>query len=1364
MKAIGIDFGSVYFKGIVIDENNSIIYSFYQKYTGNPFEESEKFIKKIEGLFPNERFFLGITSLHSIKEKQSINVNEIIATASGVKICHPEAMSIIEIGGETSKFITLKSDKFPGISDFAVNIHCAAGTGSFIEQQAKRLNLSIEKLSKISMIARKGARIAGRCSVFAKSDMIHLQQKGTPTEEIAYGLCLAIARNSLNTLLLGREIKPPVVIAGGCAKNNGIIRAFSSLLKLNPEEIIVSKMAGLESGIGAAIMAKIRNARTYSTKDMKKLLRDTISAKNQGAKIYLQKLTPRSEQNKDEPSKTIYEHVEGYIGIDVGSVSTDIVVVDKEGTVLSAVYLPTAGNPIRACTEGLSIIGKRFKGGITVLGCGTTGSGRYLAAKLSSADLVKNEITCQMLGTTFYFPDADTIFEIGGQDSKFISLENGGIADFVMNKICSAGTGSFIEEQTGQSGIDIYNEFSSLAFNSQNPPNFSSNCTVFMESELASAQKIGITKEDICAGLSYAIARNYLEKVVGKRRIGKKIIFQGGVASNRAVLSAFQNLLQKEIFVHPYNRISGAIGAAIAVMRANIQKSQFKGFDIKVENKPKTFECKSCSNYCEVTELNIHNERVFFGDVCEKFTSRGTKKENNQLPNLAEEYMSSCENLFNQSPDFERRIGIPRSSFLIAYLPFWWKFFVELGIKPILSSPTSERTLMAGAESLPAATCAPVKIAAGHISQLMEDGIEYVFFPSVASLPEVNANKQSAVCPYTLSIPFMHKRYGSKFISPVLSMREGNKEFVNSFVKVMDIPDKEIAQAFRKALEFQLHFEEQLIERGMEVIRKFHRYNKLIVIGRPYNIFDTYININLFSHLKKLNLLAIPYNYIKMGDENSLNFVWKFSADIFRTIIRILQEDGMFPVILSNFGCGPDAMTFKLFEELLDKRPHLMLEFDEHRGEAGLITRLEAFLDLLENRKETTKANNISIPVKSGSPTVDEMKNSRIYIPYFADHAHALSGALKFAGFDAKLLPPPDEETKNLGTATASGKECHAYAMLLGDLMKLTRIKENKRIYYCFTGTNIPCLLSQFSNGMNVTLDKDARENIRVITPVTEEFLKILGMDGCTKMYEGLLAIEIIFRMRCAIKPYETEPGRTEKIYSESLKEIERAVYYGRVLPVLQEIVSRFREIKFVREKRPKIGIAGDIYTRINYFANENLFNYLEERGFEVIPAPFEIDIIDFCIDRNFYSALRKREILKLFPSALLYLKKVLTRKKFLAPAIHPAPILQEDYFREPNYKEAMMLAEPYFKNDANEVILLNIAKIQDFIKKGVQGVINAMCLNCMVGTTSHAIIERIKRNHDIPIISLVYSATEAQSNRMLLDAFLERVKNSFTC
>lgn len=1346
MKLLGIDFGSAFFKGAVVDRGKLLL-TFYRREADSR-KSLMEFLEEVARVFPEEEFKAGVCGSLQV-EGPAVSVNEIIALGEGIRFLHPRAASVIEIGAQTSKFVVLGEDM---VSEFSTNELCAAGTGSFIEQQAKRLKLSVEELSSLAFKARRAAKIAGRCSVFAKSDMIHLQQKGTPVEEIAYGLCMAIARNSWVSLLKGRDFPLPLVIAGGCAFNRGIIRAFSEVLSLEaPHQLIPSRKPGLEVAVGAALEAE-RKARAATLMEIREGLVKALERSAGGSLNFRRPLPRRSYSRKKEPRDSFYEEAEGYLGIDVGSVSTDFAVLDREGRVISSVYLPTKGRPVEVIMEGLSILRERFKGGLKVLGCGVTGSGRYLAAGLVGADVVKNEITCQALGAMHFFEDVDTIFEIGGQDSKYIYLKDGKIEDFTMNKICAAGTGSFLEEQAEQLGINIFREFANLAFSSKRPLALSSRCTVFMESEVAAAKRKGAPTEDICSGLAYAIAENYLERVVERRKVGKKIVFQGGVASNPAVVAAFEEILGREIEVHPYNRISGAIGAALAAkLYKKDETSSFKGFELKVDPRIRTFECKACPNYCEVSVIRIEGEKVFFGDACERFSSKKAGSQEN-LPNPAEEYIALCQEYFKEGKGFRGRIGIPRASSLMGFLPFWATFFSQLGFQPVLSPPSSEEILLRGVKALPVGACLPVKLTAGHVLWLLEKKVDYVFVPAVVTLPG-DRPERAYGCPYTQSIPFMIKLSPENFVSPAIRM-SGAEEFARGFEKYyrkLGTNRQEVLKAFTEAMKVQGEFELWLRERGRELLRSRARY-KFAVLGRPYNLFDPYLNLNLFAHLRRLSVLAIPINYLPLRFEDvPSDLPWKFSSDILKAARKLREYKGVYPVIVSNFGCGPDAFVLKHLEEDLRDKPYLFLEFDEHRGEAGLITRLEAFLDRLEAGE---KERRLFVKKKEEGPW-QKLKGRKIYLPYFADHAYAFSGALKFAGYDAEVLHPPDEETRRLGEFYSSGKECHAYAELLGDLIKLSRKEKGKAVYF-FPGTKIPCLLNQYGNGMRLLLKNQGIENIHVYTPYTEDFINLVGMEGAERFYKGVFSIDLLVKAACQVRPYEEKKGTTDRLHRENLLRIEGAIERGEITSVLKEGLKRLNRIK-KREvsRRPLVGIAGDIYTRANPYANHDLFRYLEDKGLEVWPSPFEVDIIDFGISRAFMENLSSFNLAGTIISGGLLLKRAVEVWK-----IRRAISGKIERFREPGYREVLKLASPYMWNEENEILLLNIAKIVDFARGGADGVINAMCFNCMIGTASAAIVEKIKRDYQgLPIITLVYTGAEHPSLRTSLDAFIEQVK-----
>ena len=653
---LGIDFGSVFCKLLLLDDFFNIIWKKEIRNRGNPETVLKSVLQQTQHRIHGNKIKVGITGCgrESFSFTEGIySCNEIISLARAAGALYPQARSLIEIGGTCSRWIRLgepdEEKKAGAILNFALNERCAAGCGAFLEQQAGRLKMDIGEFSKLAEAAVCGAPIAGRCSVFAKSDMIHHQQKGTPVEEIAYGLCLALARNFIATLLKGRECDFPVLFTGGGALNPGLIRAFNEILECDEKQFILSRNPFFTGAFGAAAGAE-EQGHWFTSDQLYKILLN-LKLNETKKSISLPSLGTLTPLTSPEMSYSGDDAIRGFLGVDVGSVSTNFAFIDEKGEVRAGIYLSTRGKPLEVIREGFDLLKKQNRNKLLILSVGTTGSGRHLAGKFLNADVIHNEITCQMISTRHYFPEVDTIFEIGGQDSKYISVLKGRIKEFTMNKICAAGTGSFLEEQAEHLDIDIITDFHLWASRSQSPHDLGSRCTVFMDSELVNALKRGVSVEDATAGLAYSIVRNYLDKVVESRPVGTNIVFQGGVASNPAVVRAFSLILNKPIQIHPYNRISGAIGAALIARERAVEKKLIVVKNQRLYQRAVSdyqvslFQCRNCTNNCQVNRITIEGDVIYFGDVCERYTSEqnsgnrksiisDVKKDQDQSPDL----------------------------------------------------------------------------------------------------------------------------------------------------------------------------------------------------------------------------------------------------------------------------------------------------------------------------------------------------------------------------------------------------------------------------------------------------------------------------------------------------------------------------------------------------------------------------------------------------------------------------------------------------------------------------------------------------------------------------------------------------------
>jgi predicted CoA-substrate-specific enzyme activase len=698
---MGIDVGSVSLNIAIIDEQFRLLESVYERTKGQPIPTLLAAFKRLVEDFPTVS---GVVATGSGRDLIAgvlgvARENEILTQARAVTYFHPEVRTVIEIGGQDSKLIFLDFDEKKGkpiIIDHALNEICAAGTGSFLDQQAYRLGVSIDKeFGNLALKSRRPATIAGRCSVFAKSDMVHLQQEGTPKEDIVAGLCYALARNYISNLGKGRKFKKPMAFQGGVAANKGVVRAFEDLLGLEPGELIIPEHFLIMGALGSAIRALENNVKTPM--ELRKAIADLehyiVESANESKQGYLKMLVRRGEDLCPSPDSFggNGRQKRVYLGIDVGAASTKAVVLDEDKNLLRKKYMMTEGEPIESVKKILLDVADGLDDLAEVQGVGVTGSGRYFVGDFVGADVVVNEITAQSRATIEIDRTVDTIFEIGGQDSKYISLKNGSVVDFEMNKVCAAGTGSFLQEQADRLGTKI-NEFSELAFASKKPADLGTRCTVFMESDLIHHQQAGLPKVELIAGLSYSVAFNFIEKVVGNKKIGERIYFQGGVAANKSVAAAFENILDKKITVPENYDVTGAIGAALIAMerqKVSPRRSNFVGFDLRNRTyQVRTFECKRCPNQCEVKRVLIGGTlESFYGGICDRYELKKDEDKQRGIPDLFKEredlLLSYCQQ--DETKVSSGTVGIPRMLMFYEQLPLWSTFFKELGFKVVIN-------------------------------------------------------------------------------------------------------------------------------------------------------------------------------------------------------------------------------------------------------------------------------------------------------------------------------------------------------------------------------------------------------------------------------------------------------------------------------------------------------------------------------------------------------------------------------------------------------------------------------------------------------------------------------------------------------
>jgi predicted CoA-substrate-specific enzyme activase len=1020
MISLGIDLGASTLKLTVLQDGNV-----RQKWMGvHHGKLAECLGRALRSLDVNEDERLAICVTGSNAERllsccpDIEKLGDIPAVVEGVRRLLPEAGCVIEIGSQGARFITGLQDAVP---QFSVNEHCAGGTGSFFEDQMSRLGCRLDEYSEL--VRRSGSipRLSGRCAVFAKTDIIHRQQEGASIPDILLGLCYAMIRNYKATIVQRLPVVKPVVFCGGVTKNAGVVRAIREIFELTEDELIVPEDACFEASLGAALRAENtghKNAGQYSIRELlEKLQEEQRGARTSGE---LPALRLREGTNLSEPSAAgVIPEGGCALGIDIGSTSTDLVLIGRDGTLVDFQYLRTAGDPEGAVRKGLAGIRERF-GDVWFAAVGVTGSGRERIGKRIGADAIRDEITAQAKGAVHWVPEADTVFEIGGQDSKYISIRNGEVVDFQMNKICAAGTGSFVEEQAARMNIPIA-EFGTLALEAQHPAYLGERCTVFIETAIASAAAEGVSQSEIAAGLCHSIVQNYLHKVVGSKPVGHHIVLQGGVNYNPGIVAAFQAAYGDRIRVNPCFSISGAFGAALLAMEeVGDGVSRFVGFDSPAQRED------------DLRSAEIQKNIAFY-------------READRL--LLEGYTG------RRDPG-KKTVGIPFVLMIHKFFPMAHAFFTSLGYNVLLTDPTSEETIRLSQQLAQGETCYPVKLIYGHMQQLIDQKVDYIFLPTIHTMKhEKSRVKHNYGCVYmqtaavSVAKALEIEKHGIQLLSPVFDLDFGQEAMAGAMVglgKILGIPKPFCAKALLSGAMAVRRHTVAVEKQGKALLEELRPTDKvLVLITRNYGVSDPILNMGIPELLlergyKVITLNHLPGHSLDIADEYD-NLYYPFGQHILSGAKLIAAHPNLYAVYLTNHGCGPDTMLAHLFRREMGDKPYLQIEVDEHFSNVGVITRIEAFLNSLRQRPAVNVPkipDPAAVRIRPCPSRHQPEKGIPLYIPALGEYTPYLVHYYQELGASASVLPHLSRHALGLGRAETSAKEYLPFAALLGSILE----------------------------------------------------------------------------------------------------------------------------------------------------------------------------------------------------------------------------------------------------------------------------------------------------------------------------------------
>ncbi|CAB1058534.1 Activator of 2-hydroxyglutaryl-CoA dehydratase [Olavius sp. associated proteobacterium Delta 1] len=1387
---LGVDIGSVSISVVALDSRQKIIGSAYEFHHGNTARTLKEILEQFELTAVGG---IAATAVTPAILKVTQRYDSQIAVLRAANFQHDRVGSILVVGGE--KFGLLRLDESGNYLGFKSNTGCAAGTGSFLDQQAQRLNLSsAAELSRIAL-SNKGPvpKIASRCAVFAKTDLVHAQQEGCTLAQICDGLCLGLARNIFDTLFTAEDFHGPIIFTGGVSLNRSVVKHLGSLTG----KVIITDGTLMHGAVGAALSL----ADEYSAPASGGLqsVDDLLIPPKAGLHYFhdpleltlsdypefggLESYRHRAGDVKNAADVEVdvyqdlkhFRHLTAYLGIDVGSTSTKAVLIDRNKTVVAGFYTRTAGKPVAAVQVILAAIGDMvLKNGIdlNIIGSGTTGAGRKFIGKIIGADITIDEITTHARAAVEIDPRVDTIIEIGGQDSKFTTLQNGRVTFVVMNNVCAAGTGSFIEEQAQKLNCPL-SQYSVRAAHRKSPM-ASDRCTVFMERDLNHYLNAGYPVDDMLAAVLHSVRENYLTKVADESSIGNVISFQGATAKNKALVAAFEKRLGKPIKVSRYCHLTGALGTALMIFDQAIPATRFRGLDLYKKNIPLRSEtCDLCTNHCKLTVAEIDGVREAYGFLCGRDYDTKHYVNNNRagfdlLKERARVFALKGANEYKEA----FTIGIPAALHLLEDLPFWRFFFNELGIKTVTGQSRKD-SLKDGKRLAGAEFCAPMTALYSHVSGLL-DRSDFIFLPFYLDKKGRAKGPRRQYCYYTQFAPSLNSDAGGsqnrkKFLMPVVHYLYSNFYTKSQLYWMLRgicrhrISYFEISSAYDRAAEFMKACRAQwraAYQRHSGRIDNLH----VVLLGRPYNVLTGAMHKGIPNILAALGVKTFFQDMLSYSPEDVKTIQplldelhWHFAAKILEAAEVIAQSPGAYPILMTAFKCSPDSFVIDYFKKIMDShdKPYLILQLDDHDSTGGYETRIEAAIRSFHNHRSLTekRMTRTDLPPLVATKSRHLLNRTLILPNWDPITCNLIAANLNRAGIDARCLeetPASIQQSMRFNSGQCIplnivAQEFIDYVQTHGLdpartalWMSVGEIACNIKLYPHY----IKNILASYGNGLeqaDVYLGALSMLDISVTLPLNNYFAYMFG--------------GMIRKIGCKIRPYERHKGDTDQVIAAAVAILCDALAGNRSkAAAVDEVVSSLEAIETMDPTllppRPKVAIFGDLYTRDNSVINQDLIHFIEDNGGEVITTPYS-------------------EYLKMVSRP--YLRKWLIEGRYLSAISSQAlmaTLKRKEKIYYTYFERILNEPEPEYNEPAKDVLarynvrlentgesLDNLLKIH-YIKKHYPDVAlfvqasPAFCCPALVTEAMGNVIERITNT---PVVSITYDGTGGSKNDVII-------------
>lgn len=1270
---LGIDIGSTTVKIAILNDKHILLFSDYRRHFANIQETLSDLLKEAVTELGDLQVAPVITGSGGLTLANHLGipfVQEVIAVSTALTDYAPQTDVAIELGGEDAKIIYFEG----GNVEQRMNGICAGGTGSFIDQMASLLQTDASGLNEYAKSYQSLYTIAARCGVFAKSDIQPLINEGATKEDLSASIFQAVVNQTISGLACGKPIRGHVAFLGGPLHFLSELKAaFIRTLKLDDEHIVAPDNSHLFAAIGSALNAK--DEMSSGLIEMADKLSNGIQME-----FEVERLEPlfasRTEyelfttrHNSDKVTTAKLEDYTGncYLGIDAGSTTTKVALIGEDGSLLYSFYSSNNGSPLKTAISAICDIYKKLPKSAKIVHSCSTGYGEALMKAAFLLDEGEVETVAHYYAAAFFSPDVDCILDIGGQDMKCIKIKNHTVDSVQLNEACSSGCGSFIETFAQSLNYSVQ-DFAKEALFAAHPIDLGTRCTVFMNSKVKQAQKEGASVADISAGLAYSVIKNALFKVIkvsDASELGKKVVVQGGTFYNDAVLRSFEKIAGCEAVRPDIAGIMGAFGAALIARERYHEKAdkQCTGCDPlpettmlsidkieALEFTTRMAKCKGCTNNCRLTINQFTGGRQYIsGNRCER--GIGKEKNANHLPNL---YEYKNQRIFGYEPlPIDRasrgQVGIPRVLNMYENYPFWFTFFTELKYQVVLSPASTHKLYELGIESIPSESeCYPAKLAHGHVAWLIKQGISYIFYPALFyERDEVAGANNHYNCPIVTS-------YSENIKNNVEEIGRGEVRFQNPFLNFCDpktvsdvlvkefpdIPASEVRTAVYAAWEEQERARDDMRKKGEETLQYLKETGKhgIVLAGRPYHI-DPEINHGIPEMINSYDIAVLTEDSIShLGSPERPLIVsdqWMYHSRLYAAASYVRTTDNLDLIQLNSFGCGLDAVTTDQVNDILSGsgKIYTCLKIDEvnNLGAARIrIRSLIAALRVKESKKETRKINSTAL---NRVVFTEEMRRDyTILCPQMSPiHFDLLQSAFTACGYHLEVIPENNRHAVDTGLKYVNNDACYPSLIVVGQIMNALnsgRYDLNKTAVI-ITQTGGGCRATNYIGFIRRALAKAGLEHIPVIS------LNMAGLEtnpgfqlNATMLLRAIYAAifgDLFMRCLYRMRPYEKEKGAANALHQKWLTQCQDFVSgkhpsYFKFAKMCQQIVKDFDNLPITDEKKPRVGIVGEILVKFLPEANNHLVELLEAEGAEAV-CPDLMDFMMYCFYNQIYKA-----------------------------------------------------------------------------------------------------------------------------------------------